>query len=155
MTTEESTADPIVQLDKCLEIVVKSYSSVVSVAFSPDGSKIVSGSADKTIRLWHASTGQTIRTFTGHTSTVSSVAFSPDGSKIVSGSWDDTIRLWDASTGQTTHTFTGHEYNVSSIAFSSDGRKIVSGSFTQIIVLENPFNTPHPVMFVDLPLEMI
>ena len=73
---------------------------VLSVAFSRDGSKIVSGSRDKTIRVWDASTGvEMLPPLRGHDSWVRSVAFSPDGSKIVSGSLDETIRIWDANTG--------------------------------------------------------
>jgi len=70
---------------------------VTSVAFSPDGSRIVSGSEDNTIRLWDAETGDPIgNPLEGHSDYVTSVAFSPDGSRIVSGSDDNTIRLWDA-----------------------------------------------------------
>ena len=68
-----------------------------SVAFSPDGNRIVSGSDDKTVRLWDAATGQPVGDpLTGHTDTVYSVAFSPDGTRIVSGSDDKTVRLWPA-----------------------------------------------------------
>ncbi|CCA76182.1 hypothetical protein PIIN_10175, partial [Serendipita indica DSM 11827] len=66
------------------------------VAFSPNGSRIVSGSADKTIRVWDADTGQSLgRPLEGHQGVVSSLAFSPDGSQIVSGSSDQMLRLWD------------------------------------------------------------
>jgi WD40 repeat protein len=62
---------------------------IVSVAFSPDGSKIISGSDDKTIRVWDASTGiEMLPPLRGHDHTFLSVAFSPDGSKIISGSGD-------------------------------------------------------------------
>ena len=72
-------------------------SNVNSVAFSPGGSRIVSGSSDETIRLWDAATGDGIgKPLEGHSSSVFSVAFSPDGSRIVSGSEGSTIRLWDA-----------------------------------------------------------
>ncbi|KIM74301.1 hypothetical protein PILCRDRAFT_14564 [Piloderma croceum F 1598] len=67
-------------------------SSILSVAFSPDGSKIISGSVDKTIRIWDVSTGvKMLPLLQGHNEAVYSVAFSPDGSKIVSGSVDKTI----------------------------------------------------------------
>ena len=75
--------------------------TVSSVAFSPDGTRIVSGSDDKTVRVWDADTGKPVgEPLTGHTDAVSSVAFSPDGNRIVSGSDDKTVRVWDAATGQ-------------------------------------------------------
>jgi hypothetical protein len=73
--------------------------SVYSVAFSPDGKRIVSGSADQMLRLWDAQTGKPIgEPLQGHQDRVYSVAFSPDGKRIVSGSWDGTMRLWNAPT---------------------------------------------------------
>ena len=67
---------------------------VDSVAFSPDGKLLASGSGDKTVRLWDAKTGEPIQTLTGHTEEVTSVVFSPDGSLLASGSKDMTVRLW-------------------------------------------------------------
>ena len=101
-----------------------------SVAFSPDGTRIVSGSDDNTVRLWDAATGQPIgQPLTGHTDAVYSVAFSPDGTRIASGSRDNTVRLWDAATGQPIgQPLTGHTDAVTSVAFSPDGKRIVSGS---------------------------
>ncbi len=69
-------------------------SYVSSVAFSPDGKSIASGSWDKTIKLWEVSSGKLIKTLTGHNGSVYSVAFSPDGKTMASGSQDDTIMLW-------------------------------------------------------------
>jgi WD40 repeat protein len=75
-------------------------SLVSSVAFSPDGAHIVSGSNDKTIRVWDAMTGHAImEPIQAHTKSVSSVVFSPDGLHIASGSFDHTIRVWDVSMG--------------------------------------------------------
>src|SRR5712671_3663309 len=103
---------------------------VRSVVFSPDGSRIVSGSSDRTIRLWDAETGDAIgKPLEGHSSGVNSVAFSPDGSRIVSGSRDNTIRLWDAETGDAIgKPLEGHSSPVNSVTFSPDGSHIVSGS---------------------------
>ena len=120
---------------------------VSSVAFSPDGSRIVSGSDDKTLRLWDAKSGQPIgKPFEGHTGSVSSVAFSPDGKRIVSGgraefnfgysgsgkpnaSPGDSLWLWDVQTGQPIRKpLLGHTDGVTSVAFSQDGSRIISSS---------------------------
>ena len=101
---------------------------VRSVAFSPDGKQIVSGSSDKSVRFWEASTGNELKVLKGHTDFVRSVAFSPDGKQIVSGSDDESVRVWDASTGDKLKVLKGHTYPVRSVAFSPDGKRIVSGS---------------------------
>ncbi|KAG2046740.1 WD40 repeat-like protein, partial [Suillus hirtellus] len=76
-------------------------SSVSSVSFSPDGTRIVTGSSDHTIRLWDAGTGKPVgEPLRGHTGSVNSVSFSPDSTRIVTGSWDRTVRLWDAGMKQ-------------------------------------------------------
>lgn len=68
---------------------------VTTVAFSPDGKQIASGSRDHTIKLWNTVKGDLQMTLEGHSSGVVTVAFSPDGKQIASGSYDKTIRLWD------------------------------------------------------------
>ena len=97
-------------------LVLKGHeSNVMSVAFSPDGSRIVSGSVDSTVRLWDVASGEELAVLKGHEGSVMSVAFSPDGSRIVSGSWDNTVRLWDAASGEELAVLTGHESNVISV----------------------------------------
>ena len=100
---------------------------IASVAFSPNGQYVLSGSYDKTIKLWETATGREIRTFKGHSDLVNSVAFSPDGRYLISGSKDGTIRLWEVETGKQVRTWHGHEAGVYSLVFSSNGRYILSG----------------------------
>jgi WD40 repeat protein len=108
---------------------------VNSVAFSPDGRLLASGSGDKTIKLWDVATGSLVRTLSGHTSWVNSVAFSPDGRLLASGSADNTIKLWDVASGSLVRTLTGHTDWVRSVAFSPDGRLLASGSGDDTIKL--------------------
>jgi WD40 repeat protein len=100
---------------------------VNSVAWSPDSTRIVSGSYDGTVRIWDAVTGELQQTLTGHTDYVESVAWSPDSTRIVSGSRDKTVRIWDAVTGELQQTLTGHTDWVRSVAWSPDSSRIVSG----------------------------
>ncbi|KAG8721102.1 hypothetical protein FRC09_008462 [Ceratobasidium sp. 395] len=110
--------------------VLNAAGAVLSVACSPDGTRIASGSSGHTVQIWDAYTGRMIgQPLRGHTGEVLCVAFSPDNERIVSGSRDNTIRIWDSSTGQTLgQALRGHTDDVNSVAYSPDGLCIVSGS---------------------------
>ena len=91
---------------------------VVSVAFSPDGTRLATGSdgtrvytgsQDNTARIWDLETGDPLAVLQGHESTVWSVAFSPDGTRLATGSYDKTARIWDLESGEPLAMLQGHE----------------------------------------------
>jgi DNA-binding beta-propeller fold protein YncE len=98
------------------------------VAISADGKRIVSGSQDKTVRVWDLHTGKELLTLKGHIWWVRSVAISRDGRRIVSGSSDGSVKVWDAHTGKELLTLKGHTAQVTSVAMSPDGNRIASAS---------------------------
>jgi len=101
---------------------------VMSVAFSPDGQRIVTGSWDLTAKVWEAASGRELLTLKGHSAGICSAAFSPDGQRIVTGSDDFTAKVWDAGSGQELLTLRGHLDTFRSVAFSPDGQRILTGS---------------------------
>jgi len=113
---------------------------VTTVAFSPDGKHIVSGSADNTARVWDAETGMEIAKMT-HSADVSSVAFSPDGKYVVSGSRDSTARVWDAISGEEISRVTHDDLSPIDrrdvyVTFSPDGKYVVSASGNTALVFD-------------------
>src|SRR5262245_25116494 len=110
-------------------------STVFSVAFSPDGRRLATGSKASAVKLWDAATGQELLTLKGDSNYVWSVAFSPDGKRLATGSEDHTAKLWDAATGQELLTLKGHSGPVMSVAFSPDGKKLATGSKDPIVKL--------------------
>ena len=114
--------------------------AVKSFVFSPDGTILATGSADKTVRLWEVQAIKEILTLEGHTDAVNAVVFSPDGKALASGSADKTVRLWDINTQHPNNQFDvkyrrtldGHEKDVLKIAYSPDGKTIASATWDKI-----------------------
>ncbi|KIJ07613.1 hypothetical protein PAXINDRAFT_48057, partial [Paxillus involutus ATCC 200175] len=94
--------------------------------------KLVTGSDDKTLRIWERKMG-VVEVLHGHTDTVQDVDVSRNGKMIVSGSHDRTIRIWNAESGETLHVFEGHKDWVASVQFSPDSSKVVSGSLDKTV----------------------
>jgi WD40 repeat protein len=101
--------------------------SLTSVAFAPDGKTGVSGSEDKTAKVWNLETGEVIHSFS-LSNKVSAVAFSSGGRNVLTGTENSTIALWDALTGRLLHPFLGHTGAITSILVLPDGRTMLSGS---------------------------
>jgi WD40 repeat protein len=109
--------------------------AVTTVCLSGDGSYALSGSADRTLKLWDLATGQCLRTFVGHHAEVTSACFRADGQCLLSGSADRTLRLWKTSTGRCLDTYEAHADVVTSVALSADGRHALSGSTDRTVRL--------------------
>jgi WD40 repeat protein len=117
------------------EVFAGHHDLVWSMAYSPDKTRLASGSMDSTIRIWDTSTGLEIfSVLEGHENTVLSVVFSPDGTMIASCSADKTIRVWDAASGSELFSpLRGHQQAVVSLSFSANCTRIVSGSYDKTV----------------------
>ena len=101
---------------------------VLVLEFSPDGTKLASGSKDKTVRLWNTTTGDELAILRKHTGWTNVLAFSPNGERLASGGTDKTVHLWDTDTGKLITTLNKHLSSIAALSFSPDGRTLASGS---------------------------
>lgn len=128
---------------QCVDILKGHRQSIRSLAISPDGEILASGSDDKTIKLWELATGEELCTLRGHSKSVGSIAISADGETLASGSDDKTIKLWQLTTGLQIGTvtlggwFSGDAGCVYAIAISPDGQLLASLSSSGAVQLWN------------------
>jgi len=137
----KSDTQELTQTGKSLHGVLvrtfNAYARIQTVAFSPCGKYVISGSSDETIKLWDAESGDLVRTFNRNTGEVRTVAFSPCGKYVVSGSWfDKTMKLWNVRSGALVREFRGHDSWAHSVAFSPSGKYIVSGLHRTLKLLD-------------------
>ncbi|MBV8233670.1 MAG: protein kinase, partial [Planctomycetaceae bacterium] len=111
-----------------LRAVFTHRAAVTAVAFSPDGTTVLTGSYDSTARLWDITTARPRGAPIEHHAPIMSAALSPDGTMAVTGGWDQAARLWDTATGQPRGRPLGHRGVVYAVAFSPDGTTVLTGS---------------------------
>jgi WD40 repeat protein/tRNA A-37 threonylcarbamoyl transferase component Bud32 len=117
--------------------VISAHDSFVwSVALSADGQTLASGSEDKTIKIWQASTGKLLHTLKSHTENVRAVTLSADGQTLVSGSGDNTIKIWQSRTGELLKTLRDSQ-PIWSVTLSRDGQTLISGGQDNTIKIWN------------------
>lgn len=123
-----SSPPTLSKLEPVVELTLDRHEGFVnSVAFSTDGSRIVTSSR-QIATVWDAKSGAPLATLSGHNDHVATASFSPDGARIVTASFDKTAKIWDATTGSLLVTLSGHLNGVRSAAFSRDGSRIVTAS---------------------------
>lgn len=113
----------------------KGLGFILSVAFSPDGTRLAVGLDDGTVVLWDVTSNRLIYELDGHEQQVRGLDFSPSGELLASGSFDDTAILWNVKTGQPVETLSGHSNSVTSVEFSPDGTLLATGSSDGTVIL--------------------
>jgi WD40 repeat protein/serine/threonine protein kinase/TPR repeat protein len=115
--------------DNAVAVLSGHTERVLAARYAPDGTRIVTASADKTARIWDALTGAQLMVMARHTDRVFDAAYSPDGARIVTASNDRTAIVWDAHTGAPLLSLSGHTGRVSSARYAPDGRHLVTASW--------------------------
>jgi WD40 repeat protein/serine/threonine protein kinase len=134
---------------KRVQIIHGHEDEVLSLAYSKDGSRLLSSSYDKTARLWDTTTGKEVRTFSGHTWWVWSASFSADEKQVVTAGHDGTAIVWEVASPKRSPAFTGHQGPVFSAAFSPDGKQVVSAGYDRRVLVWSP-NDVQPFDFKNL-----
>ncbi len=118
---------------------------VFADAWSPDGSRIASGSEDTTAQVWDATTGGNVLIYRGHTKQIWTLAWQPHGQQIASGDDNALVQIWDATTATTNYVYRGHSEPVYTVAWAPDGTRIASGGADNTVQVWNPNTGEHQV----------
>ena len=135
LTAEEARRSTI-----SIDIVVSRTNhegSVLAAAFSPDGSLLATGGADRVAHLWNIPSGVRAATLSGHEGSVAAVAFSPDGQTLATGSYDGFARLWDVQAGDLLFEAEAHDGFIYALAFSPDGSLLATGGADRAVHIWN------------------
>jgi WD40 repeat protein len=116
-----------------LKTLVGHKDCIYSVAWSPDGKLLASGSYDKMVKLWDVATGQEVKNLQDHIDAVFAVAFSPDGKHLASGSQDRSVKIWDIASGQRLYTLSDATDGLTSMAYSPSGKQIAAAGYDKTI----------------------
>src|SRR5437879_2522265 len=108
------------------QLAMPEAGSTLTLAFSPDGRKLVSGGYPSVITIWDWPAKRIDRVLRSHHNQVLCVAFSPDGTRLASTGADQSIKLWDTRTWEETCSLRGHDFEIWSVAFSPDGKRLIS-----------------------------
>lgn len=119
----------LAQSDQTTAKVLEGHQGAIkSVAFSPDGTQVLTGSWDWSAQLWDVASGREITSFEGHDERVTSVAFSPDGARVLTGSMDGSMRMWDAASGAQLQQYNSQADRITDVAFSPSGRHALAAT---------------------------
>lgn len=112
--------------------------AITALAFSADGTKVISGSADKTARVWTLADSKEIAKFAGHTNTVTGVTFNSNAVQAITGSADNSLKSWTVADAKEVANFAGHAGPISGVAMTPNDQQIISASADQTVRLWNP-----------------
>ena len=111
-----------------IKALVGHEGAVTALSFSADGTRLVSGSADKTARVWQIGEGKEIAKFAAHTNTVTAVAYTNDGNQVISGSADNSLKLWQVADAKELANFAGHGGAITAASYTAAAGQLVTGS---------------------------
>jgi WD40 repeat protein len=129
---------------KELHVLSRHSAPVAALAFTPDGTRLLSASWDQTAKVWDVKTGQELRTLAGHTGDLETVAISPDSRYAATGGKDNTIRFWDLESEEGLPRVFESPGSVSSLVFSPDGKRLFSGCGDKLLVWDIQSGKSHP-----------